>query len=391
MMDKGKHDRIRGVVCFASVDWQFLKQRAHHLMTALAGRGLKVLFIENTGVRTPSHADAARIKKRLANAINGSYNTNDSLPENLDVFSPLAFPFPYHPVAVWGNKQLFRHKINNFLTKNNLTPEEVVFWTYLATPAILETASSMSWGRVVYDVVSDPEEVEPRLALYERKMLYQADIVLFASNTLKEQYQLYTTNPLLFRDGFNTELAAVDSHIPPEIANLHPPRILYLGGINRKFWVEALEAISIKLPGASIILLGLVDQDKVKLPDAPNVHLFPVCGRYEDLAGFLNAADIALIPYRPDRYAGALQPAKLNEYMVFGLPVVATATTELSLLAREWPEKTFYLVETPEEFAQAIVRALSEDCSEIREKRRLVTRNASWESRVDNLIKCLDN
>jgi len=59
---------IKGVVCFAAVDWQFLKQRPHHLMTALAGLGMKVLFIENTGVRSPHFGDIDRIGKRLKNA-----------------------------------------------------------------------------------------------------------------------------------------------------------------------------------------------------------------------------------------------------------------------------------------------------------------------------------
>lgn len=389
---KSGERRFRGVICFAAVDWRFLKQRVHHLMTAFARDGLSVLFIENTGVRAPRLADAARVGQRLSNAIRyrkRDCRKKDILPDCLEVFAPLALPWPYHRLAVWYNRRLFRYRISSFLAQNSLTPKDVFFWTYLTTPAVLETSSLMAWGRLIYDVVSDPKEIEPKLAPYERRLLQQADLTLFASATLKEQYQQVTRHPVLFRDGFNIELAEIADSTPPEIAALPRPRFLYMGGINRKFWVEAITALSEAFPEASIILLGPVAPEEVTLPDAANIHQFPPCRCYQDLAGYLQAADIALIPYRLDRYAGAMHPAKLNEYLVFGLPVVATATPELSRLVAEWPEKTLYLANTPEEFAQVAARAIAEDSPEIREKRRLVTRNKDWHTRVNDLKRIL--
>jgi len=50
--------------------------------------------------------------------------------------------------------------------------------------------------------------------------------------------------------------------------------------------------------------------------------------------------------------------AKLNEYLVFGLPVVTTATPELAMLSQEFPVKFIYFGMTPQEFAEAGLRAL---------------------------------
>jgi len=128
---------------------------------------------------------------------------------------------------------------------------------------------------------------------------------------------------------------------------------------------------------------------EVTLPKLPNLHWFPPVKRYADLAGYLRNADAGLIPYRPDPYAGAMHPAKLNEYLVFGLPVVATATPELKRLAAEWPEKTFYLAGTAEEFGRAVDQAFSENNDELRRRRQNVITNLTWSRKISELLKTI--
>jgi glycosyltransferase involved in cell wall biosynthesis len=382
---------IRGAVIVAAVDWNFLKQRVHHLAAGFAAAGVRVLFVENTGIRTPRLSDAGRIVRRLRTAVSGANgSTGEPLPENLEVLSPLILPLPYHRWAVACNFAVLRRTVTGFLERHNLEPGETILYSYLATPVVLRLADALPWGKVVYDVVSDPKLVEPRLAPYERRFLQRADLTLFASATLLEQYRAQTRNPVLFRDGFNVELLKVKTETPPEVAALPRPRLLYLGGINRKLWVEAVEAMALGLPEASVILVGPVAPEEVTLPKLPNLRWFPPVKRYADLAGYLRAADAGLIPYWPDPYAGAMHPAKLNEYLVFGLPVVATATPELKRLAAEWPEKTLYLAETPEKFVETAYRALGEDSIELREKRWTIPGENSWYQRSRDLITVLE-
>ncbi|MGD0857320.1 MAG: hypothetical protein ABSA18_16230, partial [Dehalococcoidia bacterium] len=334
---------IKGVVCFAAVDWQFLKQRPHHLMTALAGLGMKVLFIENTGVRSPHFGDIDRIGKRLKNAFRYKLqNQTNAEASDLEVFAPLVAPWPFNKAVIQYNKGVLHRRINCFLKRHHLNSEDVVLWTYLATPVVMEIAKAMSWRCMVYDVVIDPKEIERRLESFELELLQLADCVFFASSTLKEQYRKRTRNPVLFRDGFNIELREKVTQIPGDLSELPKPRLLYIGGINRKVWTEVLEDLSKSLPEASIIMLGPIFSREATLPVAKNIYHLPPCRNYQDLAGYLCSVDVALVPYRPDKYSGAMHPAKLNEYMVFGLPIVATDTSELKRIAAEWPEKTFY-------------------------------------------------
>src|SRR3989338_8755696 len=53
------------IVCFSSIDWDFIWQGHQEIMSTLAAEGHRVLFVENTGVRAPSVGDFPRIRKRL--------------------------------------------------------------------------------------------------------------------------------------------------------------------------------------------------------------------------------------------------------------------------------------------------------------------------------------
>ncbi len=214
---------------------------------------------------------------------------------------------------------------------------------------------------------------------------------LFTSATLLDQYWKDTGNPVLFRDGFSTELLDAEVETPPEVARLPRPRFLYLGGINRKFWVEAIKALCDGVPHGSVILMGPVVHSEVVLPKLSNLHLLPPRRRYIELAGVLQAADAGLIPYRPDPYAGAMHPAKLNEYLVFGLPVVASATPELEKLAQEFPFQVIYFGMTPQDFAEAGLRALTSNIHKSEEKIRDFIIRLGWPERVKEFVKLCED
>ena len=384
--------KFRGAVILAAVDWNFLRQRVHHLAAGMAEAGIKVLFVENTAARSPRLADLPRITKRLEAAIfRLPGRRGEPLPENLVVCSPLAAPWPYNKVAVAWNFSLLKQRVRRFLEEERLRPEEVLLFTCLATPLALRLVESFPWARVVYDVVSDPKLVDARLAFSEKPLLRRADLTLFTSATLLDQYWKDTGNPVLFRDGFSTELLDAEVETPPEVARLPRPRFLYLGGINRKFWVEAIKALCDAVPHGSVILMGPVVHSEVVLPKLSNLHLLPPRRRYIELAGVLQAADAGLIPYRPDPYAGAMHPAKLNEYLVFGLPVVASATPELEKLAQEFPFQVIYFGMTPQDFAEAGLRALTSNIHKSEEKIRDFIIRLGWPERVKEFVKLCED
>ncbi|MBM3252435.1 MAG: glycosyltransferase family 1 protein, partial [Candidatus Omnitrophica bacterium] len=51
----------QNIICISSIDWDFIWQGHQEIMSALAQNGNRVLFIENTGVRTLRIRDIPRI------------------------------------------------------------------------------------------------------------------------------------------------------------------------------------------------------------------------------------------------------------------------------------------------------------------------------------------
>ena len=55
------------IVCFSSIDWQFIWQGHQEIMSTLAANGNRVLFVEHTGVRALAIRDLPRVTQRIQN------------------------------------------------------------------------------------------------------------------------------------------------------------------------------------------------------------------------------------------------------------------------------------------------------------------------------------
>src|SRR5207249_10577232 len=51
--DASQMTRLPDILCISSIDWDFIWQGHQEIMSTLASRGHRVLFVENTGVRAP--------------------------------------------------------------------------------------------------------------------------------------------------------------------------------------------------------------------------------------------------------------------------------------------------------------------------------------------------
>src|SRR5438477_12851432 len=96
----GDRTILRGhdILCFSSIDWQFIWQGHQEIMSTLAANGNRVLFVENTGVRAPAIRDLPRVRQRIANFRKGTKGFRQER-ENLYIFSPMLLPFPYSSIV----------------------------------------------------------------------------------------------------------------------------------------------------------------------------------------------------------------------------------------------------------------------------------------------------
>ena len=110
------HDVLHGhdVVCFSSIDWQFIWQGHQEIMSTLAANGNRVLFVENTGVRAPSLRDLPRLSDRIRNWWRGTKGFRRER-DNLFIYSPLLLPFPYSTIAGAFNRALMTRALRRWM------------------------------------------------------------------------------------------------------------------------------------------------------------------------------------------------------------------------------------------------------------------------------------
>ena len=83
----------RDIICISSIEWDFLWQGHQEITSRLAQAGNRVLFIENTGVRSPGIRDAERVGTRLKKWMRSlRSNGVGEVAPNIYVCSPLVLP-----------------------------------------------------------------------------------------------------------------------------------------------------------------------------------------------------------------------------------------------------------------------------------------------------------
>ncbi len=358
-------------------------------MSQFSAMGYPVLFVENTGVRMPGLKDAPRVLSRMKKVFAPAKMT--TLKDNkVEIYSPATLPFPYAQPAVKINSAILRSRVNQFSTKHNIPINRILLWSYMTTPVAVELAHSAPWAGVVVDLVSDPCKVQGAEAIVasHQRMLCLADRVFCASATT-----LYTADQYiggnnkskleLVEDGFSTELAELaqnedETHIPG--ANPDAPFVAYIGGVNSKIWWEAVSMMARQMPKVNFVFVGPKDYDALPCEGfGKNVFWLPQFARYSQLGAFLKKCQAGLIPYKPTSYVMEMRPAKINEYMVTGLPIVATKMPEMDRLEQQYGPGIAYLAETAKELADVVRHALDDDCEDYKIKRRQITQNNSWE------------
>ena len=106
--------RPSDILCISSIDWDFIWQGHQEIMSTLASQGNRVLFLENTGVRSLKVSDLPRVRQRIRNWWRGTKGFREERP-NLFVYSPLIVPLPYSRLARWVNRSLLLRSLRRWM------------------------------------------------------------------------------------------------------------------------------------------------------------------------------------------------------------------------------------------------------------------------------------
>lgn len=373
---------VQNIVCISTIDWDFVWQGHQEIMSTLAQQGHRVLFIENTGVRSVTLNDLPRIKRRLLNWRRGVKGIRKVM-DNLYVYAPLVLPFPYSRVARAINKALMFWTLKRW-TKT-MRFDNPIIWTWLPTALALELIRVLDGQLVVYYCCDDFQASSAgskRIRETENILIGEADVVFAHSKAIFDRCSRLTDRVHVFQYGFNREVFACASDQPPtDLAPIPRPILGYVGGVHQQVDLELLERVATEHPDKSLVLVGPLQVDVTRLSRLPNVH-FLGQKRYEELPNYIRYFDVALIPYALNDYTRSVYPTKLNEYLIMGKPVISTRLPEVEYF-NETHQHIVATAGDADEFVSQVEQALADDSEELRQKRiRLVEKNA-WSEKIE--------
>ncbi|MCX5638268.1 MAG: glycosyltransferase, partial [Planctomycetota bacterium] len=234
-----------------------------------------------------------------------------------------------------------------------------------------------------------PNVDESVIKEYDQKLKMSADLTVFASHTLYEQERSQCRRALFLDHGVDYEMFAGAEHNPqkPEdIVDVARPIVGFFGGIDdHTSDIGFVEKVVDLLPEMSFVFVGRASSDCSRLMSKKNVRML---GQkpYEQIPHYGKCFDVAIMPWRQNRWIEACNPIKLKEYLALGKPVVSTPFPEL----QEYRD-VVYEARTPEEFSGRIRQAIVENSSERITARREKVRNDTWDCKakfvLDELLR----
>lgn len=174
------------------------------------------------------------------------------------------------------------------------------------------------------------------MARVERELAARVDLVAYPSRTMAGLVDEMAPNKGCFLSN------GVDMHrfagpLPPcpeALADLAPPRLIFVGALER--WVDTglLAQVATACPQANLLCIGPRRGPLPELEALGNVRLTGELSR-ETTAACLRHAHLGLLPFDTQGYAelvAPLRPLKLFEYLAAGLPVISMNWPELAAL-----------------------------------------------------------
>ena len=295
------------LLCFSHLRWGSVVQRPHHLMRH-ASRSHRVVFWEEP-MEVPPGPDLPFLVTRLT-------------PEGVLVATPWVTP---------GLDEAARDRQQTSLL-DRLLPDLgcSVDLAWYCTPMAFAVAGHLRPVATVYDCMDELSAFQGaslRLALLERRLLHQADLVFTAGRSLHAAKRGLHPQIHLFPssvDGGHFGQARNSLPAPPDQAHLPQPRIGFHGVIDERMDLDLLAGLADLRPDWHFVMVGpVVKIDGNCLPRRPNIHWLGA-KPYQDLPAYLAGWDAGFMPFAMNEATRFISPTKTPEFLAAGVPVVST-------------------------------------------------------------------
>jgi glycosyltransferase involved in cell wall biosynthesis len=381
--DPHEHDPLQNLsVIYFGNDWYAENRTSSHHMARQLSPRMPLLYVDTPGMRSPT-ASRRDLRKILRIARKFLAMPKSVGPQLWHLTVP-QIPFRQLPFVDRLNRALGRWLVRR--AARFLRFGRRLSWFAVPHPAAM--AGAVGDELVVYYAIDDYAALAqmdaPRIQRLDDELTSRADVVLVCSEVLLHRKLKLNRNVEYSAQGVDFELfsQAQDkaTEIPEAARGLRQPVIGYFGSIADRFDLELIAYLAEQRRNWTFLLVGMASVDVGAIAALPNVHL-PGPQPYESLPKWAKAFDVAIVPYRRNRFVMNSNPLKIREYLAAGKPVVSIRAPEIERL-----RDVIFLADSPEDFLDKIEQALEGETAEIRQTRMDAVRNSTWQACAERAL-----
>ena len=282
------------------------------------------------------------------------------------------------------NAQALKWAIKNAAKRLNFNNPLVInaFNPFFGLPLLHQLDEALT-AYYCYDEIAAANWCKAHGATLEQEYMQKVDTVITSSEGLFESKKNWNKNTYLVKNGVNFDLFHQAYHLPKK--NKTQKIIGYIGSLDDRLDYALLDHCIQKTPEYKYVFLGRINHEvgKQRLSKHANVELLGPRPPQE-LPEHLKEFSLGIIPFLKNEFTKGIYPLKINEYLAAGIPVVSTNFASMKDF-----EKMIALVDTPDEFVQALHQEFQQDSPAKIEQRIEIARSNAWESRAEQLSDIL--
>lgn len=214
----------------------------------------------------------------------------------------------------------------------------------------------------------------------ERKTLAKVGIVFAAAEQLavdKRRWQINTYTVWNAIDPAAFDVNASPARLP-EVEAIPVPRVAFVGVLDQWVDLDLLVLAATRLRHIHFLFVGPSNVDARDLRALPNVHFLGRRDRFV-VPSILRRCSASLVPFRKTKLTERIVPLKVFEALAAGiLPVCTDFSVDLEALERDGHA---LIGRSPEEFVEAVERAVTSDTPATRERLWAYGRSQTWRAR----------
>jgi glycosyltransferase involved in cell wall biosynthesis len=373
-----------GIVCFGGLDWWY-HNRGHYdlqMMRELSAY-VPVLYVNSIAMRVPRIGEGRMFAKRVLRKWKSLRRGLVRVRPTFGVYSPFVVP---GALGTALSRRIAPWQVRRAARRMGITRPLV----WVACPPAERFLDALAPAGVVYQRTDRFEAfagVDPGfIGACNDALERRADLTLFCSHLLMDEDRPRCARPVFLDHGVDFEAferAGRAAGVPDDVGSIPRPRVGFVGGIDaHTFDPELFVGTARLLPDVHFVLVGSCSLPEGWCP-LPNVHLL---GQrpYEDVARYMAASDVLVMPWNRSEWVRACNPVKLKEYLAVGRPVVSTDFHEL----RSY-DGLVSVAATAEEFARAIRAGLERPADPGPGRERV--RHETWRAKALQFLERLSD